>query len=269
MDLLFRSRRPGRMPAFQGVRRFDVREVDEAGAEVARALRRLGLSPVLATGSGTVVTVAIPDSLPTTLLGVPAVPLNGHEEATIGALEQALLQRGVRTRVTVIDLDRPAPQITFTTPADARAFAQLIERELPPAQRAAEQLRAALHRAGVTTAAPSTVLGVVTVGAVSAPQARLLYRLLGGQAVDLPDHPRRHGEDLASQLASVLAAVLPEGPAVRVAAEPDGADCPCALGIILGEVLPVRARQLADAVEAATARLLLPAVLPRPRTGTP
>ncbi|MFE7133850.1 hypothetical protein ACFVIM_23645 [Streptomyces sp. NPDC057638] len=257
MDLLRPRRRP---PAPV---RFDARVVEAAGALVARTLRQRGLSPLLATGS--TVAVAIPDRYPTTLAGVPAVPLTGHEVTTVGVLEQALHARGVTAQVTVVRLPDPAPRIVFATPGDARAFAQLVERELTDDQRAAGRLRAALHSAGITTAAPDAVLGMVTIGAVSLPEARLLYQLLGGRTAGLPEHTWRHAPVLTTWLASALVAVLPDGPPVRVEAEPGGEDC-CEPRIVLGEATPERAGHLAGAVEAATRRLLLPAG-PASRTG--
>ncbi|MEO3976858.1 hypothetical protein [Streptomyces sp. CAU 1734] len=256
---LFRTRRAGGPSAPGGGRRFDGGEVDAAGAAVARALRHRGLSPVLATGA--VIAVAIPDTLPTILAGVPAIPLPRPGEGTARALEQALLLHDIRARVTVIELPAgPAPQITFTGPVDAHTFAQLVLRELPADQRAAERLRHVLQAAGITTIAPTAVLGVVTIGTIAIPHALLLLRLLGGRTKGLPDHPWQRATVLATWLTSALTTELPAGPAIRVYAQPEGVDCSCEPSIALGEVMPERAVQLADTIKTATSRLLLPTV---------
>ncbi|MCT9107590.1 hypothetical protein [Streptomyces mirabilis] len=153
-----------------------------AGRELVVAFRNSGVSVLdnVGTASGSpAVTLTLPDhnSHPRKYAG--GATLVPH---TAQSLRQLMTESGIDALVDVVEWGPGAAlKVTLASPRDAQLLSQLVMDNLSAEHRAALQLRTTFQAAGISKNEVRADTGVVRLGDVSAEDAVVLYRALGGE----------------------------------------------------------------------------------------
>ncbi|MFE7133848.1 hypothetical protein ACFVIM_23635 [Streptomyces sp. NPDC057638] len=227
---------------------------DESAVLVLRqalTARQLAPAEVTAPG-GEAYAFVCSTGTPYVLAGVRVDPQAEFTERGAAFLQAALAGERVTARVTVCERLPDTARIALPTPADARALAGLVWREMPEAHQAADELRATVLRLGLVNGCPMDDVrpraagGRVTIGDLTAQQALLVLRLLGTRP-HAPFRPSswQYLHDLAALLRDRLRETVP--PAITTAADPVCGTCRDSRdpGITLGDAAPDQIRALA------------------------
>ncbi|WP_164837419.1 hypothetical protein [Streptomyces sp. B29(2018)] len=238
-------------------------DVEEDSADARRmachalreALAASGALPVgyISERGSPAITVTVPQDGAALLIPGP-----GRAPALDSAsvLHRVLAGYGVNAQVTMVELiTGPALRIALDRAQDAHRLAELVLAHLPEPHASAQRLRTVLAEADITAEEVRVVHGLISVGDISAQDARTLCDVLGAGSVEegaeLDAYSWRDVEVMASRLACMLHSDLHGG--LSVTADPACTSCIDSRPhrITLGLATPAQAREIADVLQRA------------------